>query len=1077
MAWFWRKRRRAATAAVPAPTEPMVNRKLELELLRDHMETVGGGRGHAVLLLGDSGVGKSRLVAELVRESEQLQMVAILSRGLGRGAEPLLPVKDALREYLGTTPDKVRRTLLSAAPRLLDSIPFIGAFLGKIGETLVDSRSLYGASLDGIYEELSRVLLGVSERHGLCFVVEDLHDADQDTLYFVNYLLGKIRGRRVLVLMTAQSEQLREAPNLQLLTARWSAEGLAALTVTPLERAHVGEYVRSVLALGGEPDEGLIDQVFRLTGGNPFYLKETLHILSDTGGDGAIADDAVLKLPPGLDAVVRQRLARADADVRELLDAAAVVADGSQDIEAVLHVMEAPMGKAVRILRRACELGILQEGPAGEISFVHGIMRNAVYGELGAAARKYLHSRAAEWFDERAQPASAAGHFERAGRTADMVRTALQAAAHAEQQGLYHSALFYYQKARPHMAIEEIGPRLGRALITLGDWAGADEVIQLLPADDSGTCLLRSQLCFVRGDFEGSLAAARTALADPDVDRVAVLHRIGDIELYLGNFDDARQYAEQAQAAADGAPIPSALLCALLGAISYFRDELDAAETYYRRGLDLIAALPEQQQDALIETMLRGNLANVALTRGDLVTATEIHAAALKKRREVADVRGALHSMHALGMCHLRAGDTAAAVELFEQTEQLAASLGETLERAKVAQTRGLLALEQGEVEQAYDLIRGALDSFGQSQCRYDITHARVALSMAAAAAGREREAAELGALARADVAAHGYGLLRRMYPETVFSLAERIGGSLTAYACGDALGLPYETYPPEGPSGASTEEIETVHAREGWEIGSTSDDTALTLLVGEYLLNTSGDGGAEGFLALLGERAGEIKGLGPSTTKAVEHFAETGQIAQDQAGNTNGAAMRALPVGWTVGIGDRARLQERVAELSRPTHRSPDALVAACVIAECGAWAAEGASRSLLMEIATEAAAQATQAYEATTSVSDALARVADGTWTVPDHGPSMDPAETVSAVLYCVHTGQPLREAIVTAIGLGGDADTVAAMTGGLLGAAYSREQVMAQLPYASELKIPDGDRTAALAEGLVALRRAGR
>ncbi|GLY04336.1 hypothetical protein Acsp01_47150 [Actinoplanes sp. NBRC 101535] len=1000
--------------------------------------------------------------------------MVITTRGMGSGAEPLLPVKDALRDYLGGTPAKVRRTLLNAAPRLLDAIPFVGAFLGKIGESIVDGRQLYGASLDGIYEELSRLLLGIAERHGLCLVVEDLHDVDGDTLHFVNYLLGKIRQRRILVLLTVQNEGLRDAPDVRRLLARWSTEGYAAVTVTPLERAHVGEYARSVLQLGTDPDDDLVDRVFRLTGGNPFYLKETLRILADPGHDTS-SDEGELRLPARLETVVRERLARADEETRLLLDAIAVIADGTQGIEPARWVMDESEAVAVRALGRACRLGILTEGRGGEVAFAHDILRNAVYGELGTTARRYLHGRAAEWFDTHGRPASAAGHFESAGRVPDMIRTSLQAATHAEQQGLYHSALFFYQKARPHMAIEDIGPRLGHALITLGDWTGAEEVIRRLPAGDAGTALLRSELAFVRGDFEGARDAARAALEDPGVDRVRALHRVADIELYLGDFAEARRRAEQAREAAAGAAVPIALLCALLGAAAYFSDDLDGAEATYREGLELLAALPDDERDVLVEMVLKGNLANVALTRGDVTGAAALHAEVLKKRREVADARGALHSMHGLALCRLRAGDLPAARELLEQTDQLAAGLGETLERAKVAQTRGLIALEEGDNERAYELIRGALGSFETSRCLYDITHAQVALSRAAAATGREREAVELAAAARATTATRGFDLLRRLHPEVVFSVADRVAGALTAYACGDALGLPYETYPPEGPSGATAEQIETVHARDGWDLGSTSDDTALTLLVARHLVDTGGEGSAEAFLDLLGEHAPDIRGLGPSTTEAVRLFAETGRIGQDRAGNTNGAAMRAFPAGWAVGIGDRERRQRLVIELSRPTHRAPDAVVAACVLAECAAWAVEGASRALLLEVAAEAAAQATVTLAATPSVMTAINEVTTGVWAVPDHGPSMEPGETVGAVLHSVHTAPSLRAGLLTAIGLGGDADTVAAMTGGLLGAGFSREEVLSRLPYANRLRLPSAEETRRLADRLVALRNA--
>jgi len=139
-----------------SPHEPLIDRQLELDLLRQHIARVTDtGTGHAVLILGESGVGKSRLAAEAAAHARSRGMAVISVRCLGRGAEPLLPLKEALASYLGRTPDQIRRTLARAAPHLLDAVPFIGTFLASLGEKLAEGSF----SLRGVYEELSRVLI------------------------------------------------------------------------------------------------------------------------------------------------------------------------------------------------------------------------------------------------------------------------------------------------------------------------------------------------------------------------------------------------------------------------------------------------------------------------------------------------------------------------------------------------------------------------------------------------------------------------------------------------------------------------------------------------------------------------------------------------------------------------------------------------------------------------------------------------------------------------------------------------------------------------------------------------------
>jgi hypothetical protein len=194
------------------------------------------------------------------------------------------------------------------------------------------------------------------------------------------------------------------------------------------------------------------------------------------------------------------------------LRSASVVLDTSEELTPIAYVMEAETKDAIAALNRACELRFMREGPHGEISFVHSLMQREVYAEMGANQRRYLHARAAEWFERNGSMAPAAFHFEQAGQFDHMVRAGYQAAAQAEHAGMYHTALVLYQKLRPHVGIEELGPRLAEVLIVLGDWDEAARLIELLPAQNSRVGLLRSELEFVRGNFEAAQGEAEMAL-------------------------------------------------------------------------------------------------------------------------------------------------------------------------------------------------------------------------------------------------------------------------------------------------------------------------------------------------------------------------------------------------------------------------------------------------------------------------------------------------------------------------------------------------------------------------------------
>jgi len=762
--------------------------------------------------------------------------------------------------------------------------------------------------------------------------------------------------------------------------------------------------------------------------------------------ESRLADDVAL---PRADAILRRRLARADDTTRHFLRAASVVLGTSEELAPITYVMDGDTKDAIAALNKACAIRLMREGPHGEVSFVHALMQREVYAEMGANQRRYLHARAGEWSERHNALASAAFHFEHAGQVDQMVQAGYQAAAQAERAGMYHTALMLYQKLRPHVSIEDLGPRLSGVLIVLGDWDEANQLIGLLPVEDSRVRLLRSQLAFVRGDFDGAQAEAEMALVGSSAERIHVLIRLADIALYLGDFSEAQRYGRSALDLSSTADANLRARChGIVAATEYFGGEIQDAVTRFRDALELLESLSEPDRDRVVHSTILANIGSVAETRQEWASAEHHHREALRLRREIADARGVLQSLHALGRARLGADDRDEAERYFAEAEQLTETLGETLERAKIWHTRAELLLRDGDASHAQELATSALETFTQSRTRYDITHARVTLSRAALASGQERLAIQQGALARSSVQVMGYGLLCALYPENVFDLAGRIDGALTAYACGDALGLPWESRPDPN-AHATPSQIEQLPAREGWPRGATSDDTALTLLVAHHLADRDGDGDPAGFLADLADQEPVIRGLGPTTTAAIERF-RRGDNTGSPGRATNGAAMRALPIGWVLPHDQAERRRQLTIAMSRATHTDPAALVAACVMAACASWALEGASPPMLLEAAAEEARQAAREVSTGTRLAETLTQVSTGTWEAPASGISLDPYETVAAALWCATQATSLRDGLVNAVQLGGDTDTVAALVGGLMGGKLTAEQVRAELPW---------------------------
>jgi ADP-ribosylglycohydrolase len=294
------------------------------------------------------------------------------------------------------------------------------------------------------------------------------------------------------------------------------------------------------------------------------------------------------------------------------------------------------------------------------------------------------------------------------------------------------------------------------------------------------------------------------------------------------------------------------------------------------------------------------------------------------------------------------------------------------------------------------------------------------------------------------------------------------IRAGILAYATGDALGVPWEGKTPDQVNLEVMEEVPPAH---DWPRGATSDDTDQLMLVARHLVESQGQIDEREFLTQLAKALPRMRGPGPSTTAAVRRFVDTG-VVHAPVGNTVGAAMRALPIGWAMPPAAAEQRRATTVRLSSTTHGAPAAIASACVVAAMASWALEGYPIDAVVTAGLDEAEHMAEWYALSADTMQPIRQGASGAWGPYRAGMALDAVATVASVVLVLQESQGLATAMKHAVSLGGDTDTVAAIVGGILGC--QSEDVEREIPWLSRVTLPEPELIEAVAIGLARLRR---
>lgn len=765
-----------------------VGREPELAILTDGLEHARQGTGRIVAVVGEPGVGKTRLVDEFLRRhgDQPLNLVRAAATSLGQSAPYSLLASFVRSLALGhTSGDEVDRTLLR--DRLLVLLPessvaeavnVLAEVVGvsgpaSPGSALPDTRVRHATLINVL-----TALVEVQSQHApLVLVLEDLHWADDASLDVLNRVMLDIEGRPVLAVTTCRTEFVapwREAPFHDLIPVRELPEDSShALAVELLGATSIPADLAALLV--------------GRSGGNPFFLEQILTTLIESGalrrrsGQWEMVDGTdIPAIPVTVHGLLRARVDRLPRSARAVLDVAAVIGTAiPHPLLASVLAGHADLEADLDLLRQNEILLPFRSQPRREYAFRHALTREVVYRGLIGSRRRALHERVAQAIESVGDTATSediallALHYAESQNRVKGLRYALAAAERAAElyanQDAAHHLEFALRLLDPTQEEEcllepELLERLGDVHESMADFVKAREYFQRardrqtdarhvarLWRKSAGAARVASQYAEAAEEYRRA-EDALVEIDDPNERALILLARAG-MDQARGSLDRAWQTYLHVLSFVDRLDEPtSALLYLELGGIERERGHLRSATGYFASVAEIWGRSGSLDQQSRVLSAQ----ADVALHTGELAVGLRHLESQLEIHRRMLDRQGIARALLRIGQVLRTMGDLETAESTLAEAADLAGSMGDRTLSTACRLQRGLALFERGDLDSAKSDLDGAYDAFKQMRNWRGVAQSSIARASLLrvrgdpkAARGALRNGAELAAQMR----------------------------------------------------------------------------------------------------------------------------------------------------------------------------------------------------------------------------------------------------------------------------------------------------------------------------------------
>jgi class 3 adenylate cyclase/tetratricopeptide (TPR) repeat protein len=759
---------------IPGLDSPTIGRDEELARLRQALDAVRAGRGRAAVVVGEPGIGKTRLVRELREATNGGAPAWIEGQCVSYGERiPYGLVIDLVRSFVGAPPplsdDHVVEALERRAGELLgdeaaDAVRYVRHVLGlplAPPDAQAFSRLEPERLHSGFVDALRRLLAAAARSAPLAVLCEDLHWADASSVETLRTLMPLAAEAPILLLATTRPD--RETPGWTLVVEARDAFGdaLTELTLSPLSGEESRTLVAHLLRIEALPDD-LRRLILSKGEGNPFFIEEVIRMLVERGALErrgadwvAVAPVEQVDIPTTLHGLLLARVDRLpDAAKRALRVASVIGRRFSPDLlEEVLR--GEGVGDELAALEAAGLVRIAVTTPALEYEFRHALVHEAAYDSLLKQERRRLHRAVGETL-ERAGDVDAAIlalHFEHAGDEDRATRYLVAAGKHARERFAATEAYGFFTRAASHLERIDVTESEGRRLHVDAVLGRVRAGYAFMPFDEKLTLLERvlpdaEALGDPRLEAEIHLEMARNLAATREIGEAyeRALQRIRDLgeeldddflraqphiiagvgAVVTGRYRDAISILGEAVPLLErSGDYAMASFYAGFTALSYARlGEFVGAQEWIER----VRRLAETSGDpnaGLDADVYEGNVRG---ERGDLLEGIRLARRGAERANQVGNMMCEIAGSLAVGDQHFRRGEPAEARPPLERGDELARVCGEplfeTLSHARLSVVRSFL----GEAEEGIAGLDEALmqaRALGDPYSEGEIVHRR----------------------------------------------------------------------------------------------------------------------------------------------------------------------------------------------------------------------------------------------------------------------------------------------------------------------------------------------------------------